>query len=65
MNNSRSDMNKSTAETAAWLPLDIPSNPIRRSPRRTRAFRPCGRERAAWWFDQMRRIVETGADFRV
>jgi hypothetical protein len=45
--------------------LDIPSNPIRRSPRRNRSFRPCGRERAAWWFDQMRRIVETGADFRV
>jgi hypothetical protein len=65
MNSSRSDMNKSTAATAAWLPLDIPSNPIRRSQRRNRSFRPCGRERAAWWFDQMRRIVETGADFRV
>jgi hypothetical protein len=50
--------------TTAWLPLDMPMPPQRRAPRRVRNFRPCGRERAAWWFDQMRRIVETGADFR-
>ena len=64
MNSSRNDRNQSHNATATWLPLDMPSNSVRRSPRRVRAFRPCGRERAAWWFDQMRRIVETGADFR-
>ena len=63
MNSPRSALNKTHTTTTAWLPLEIPAIPLRRAPRRVRSFRPCGRERAAWWFDQMRRIVETGADF--
>lgn len=65
MNSPRTNLHKNSAATAtAWLPLEIPAMPARRIPRRTRPFRPCGRERAAWWFDQMRRIVDSGADFR-
>jgi hypothetical protein len=63
MNSPHSALNKTNATMTAWLPLEIPSIPVRRTPRRSRNVRPCGRERAAWWFDQMRRIVETGADF--
>ena len=64
MNSPRSALNKTNATTTtAWLPLETPVMPVRRAPRRVRSFRPCGRERADWWFDQMRRIVETGADF--
>ncbi len=32
-----------------------------RSPRRP--TRPCSRERAAWWFQQMRRAIEEGTRF--
>ena len=64
MNRAHSDLQKTTATTTAWLPLDLPAAANRRTNRRQRALRPCGRERAAWWFDQMRRIVDTGADFR-
>ena len=64
MNSPRSALNKTNATTTtAWLPLETSVMPLRRAPRRVRNFRPCGRERADWWFDQMRRIVETGADF--
>ncbi len=30
----------------------------------TRPARPCSRERADWWFRQMRRVVEEGIDYR-
>ena len=63
MNSPHNALTKTNATMNAWLPLEIPSTPVRRAPRRVRNFRPCGRERAAWWFDQMRRIVDTGADF--
>jgi hypothetical protein len=63
MNSPHNALTKTNATMTAWLPLEIPSTPVRRAPRRVRNFRPCGRERAAWWFDQMRRIVDTGADF--
>jgi hypothetical protein len=32
---------------------------------RSRPARACGRDRADWWFDQMRRVVEEGRDFPV
>ena len=34
----------------------------RRGPRRVR---PCSRERAAWWFAQMRRVVDEGREVEV
>jgi hypothetical protein len=64
MNRSRTDLHKTHATTTGWLPLDLPAAPARRVHRRPRTFRPCGRERAAWWFDQMRQIVDSGGDFR-
>ncbi len=32
-------------------------------PRRKRVVRPCSRERAAWWFDLMRRVVDEELEF--
>ena len=49
----------------AQLDFTLPTPPTTSSRRTSRRQRPCSNERAAWWFDQMRRIVETGADFRV
>jgi len=63
---------KNTRRTSATKPqLDLtlpvpepapaaPSAP-QRSPRRP--TRPCSRERAAWWFQQMRRAIEEGTRF--
>ena len=47
------------------LPMELPAQAPRRGRRRVRAVRPCGRDRADWWFDQMRRIVDEGRDFPV
>lgn len=41
------------------LGLTVAVPPGVRPPRR-----PCPPERAAWWFDQMRWVVEQGVDFR-
>ena len=41
---------------ADQLDLTLSSGPaVRRAPRRQR---PCSRERARWWFAQMRRVVD-------
>lgn len=37
----------------------------RRGQNRQRRPRPCGRARAAWWFDEMRRVVDQGRDYPV
>lgn len=42
------------------------ANPAPRTRNRsTVARRACSRERAAWWFDQMRRVVEDGRTVEV
>lgn len=41
------------------LDFDLPELP----PRRQRIARTCSQERAAWWFDLMRRVVDEGIDF--
>ena len=47
----------------AQLDFTLPASaPIRRTFRRQR---PCSKERAAWWFAQMRRVVEEGRDVEV
>ena len=51
--------------TVDLLPVEPPDNPERRPMRRARPARACGRDRAAWWFDQMRRVVDEGRDFPV
>lgn len=43
------------------LPVPEPTATPQRSPRRP--TRPCSRERAAWWFQQMRRAIEEGTRF--
>jgi hypothetical protein len=43
------------------LPAPAPAS-ARRSARRQR---PCSQERAAWWFAQMRRVVEEGREVEV
>ena len=48
----------------AQLDFTLPFLPA--SGRRTsRRQRPCSSERAAWWFDQMRRVVDEGRDVEV
>ncbi len=42
------------------LPSALPS-PVHPARRRV-VQRPCSRERAAWWFEQMRRAVDQGRD---
>jgi hypothetical protein len=45
---------------ADQLDLTLVSEPsVRRAPRRQR---PCSRERARWWFAQMRRVVDEVCD---
>lgn len=45
---------------ADQLDLTLVSEPsVRRAPRRPR---PCSRERARWWFAQMRRVVDEVCD---
>jgi|GEM_PF-2094835 hypothetical protein len=45
---------------ADQLDLTLLSEPaVRRAPRRQR---PCSRERARWWFAQMRRVVDEVCD---
>jgi hypothetical protein len=51
--------------TTGLLPMELPSSGARRGQRRIREVKPCGRARADWWFDQMRRVVEEGRDFPV
>jgi hypothetical protein len=40
------------------LTLPVQPAPAPRQPR------PCNRERADWWFRQMRRVVDQGLDYR-
>ena len=48
------------ATGSTQLDLSLPT-----AGRRTaRRQRPCSRERAAWWFAQMRRVVEEGREVR-
>ncbi len=52
-----------TGERAAkrqQLQLTMPVPP----PPAPRHSRPCNRQRADWWFRQMRRVVEEGLDYR-
>ncbi len=44
--------------------LAFPLPECARPARIKRAMRPCSRARASWWFDQMRRVVDEGLDFR-
>ncbi len=47
----------------AQLDFTLPApTPVRRTSRRQR---PCSNERAAWWFAQMRRVVDEGRDVEV
>lgn len=48
------------AEQQLALILPLPTTAIRRK----RLVRPCTRARARWWFDEMRRVVDQGLDFR-
>ncbi|MSU31730.1 MAG: hypothetical protein EXS25_03525 [Pedosphaera sp.] len=57
--------NETEAELSGLLPLDLPRASVRLNLRRNRQVRPCERERAAWWFEQMRRVVAEGRDFPV
>lgn len=57
--------NETAPELNGLLPLDLPHASERPNLRRNRQTRPCGRERAAWWFAQMRRVVAEGRDFPV
>lgn len=45
------------------LDLAMPAPPP--AVRRRQMVRPCSRERAAWWFDQMRRAVDGGREIPV
>ena len=44
------------------LAFPLPEMPLVARPKRP--IRPCTRARASWWFDQMRRVVDEGLDFR-
>lgn len=46
---------------SAQLDFPLPAT----SRRAARRQRPCSRERAAWWFAQMRRVVEEGREAQV
>lgn len=52
------ELNEAEQQLALVLPLPATSM------RPKRAARPCTRARARWWFDEMRRIVDEGLDFR-
>lgn len=45
----------------SWSPPNVERSPVRRPVRSAGA--PCPRERAQWWFAQMRRVVASGEDF--
>lgn len=47
------------------LPVTDPAPAAPSTPQRStrRPTRPCSRERAAWWFQQMRRAIEDGTRF--
>jgi hypothetical protein len=45
------------------LDLAMPTPPP--AVRRRLVVRPCSRERAAWWFEQMRRAVDEGREIPV
>ena len=45
------------------LDLAMPAPPP--AVRRRQVVRPCSRERAAWWFEQMRRAVDEGREIPV
>jgi DNA-directed RNA polymerase subunit M/transcription elongation factor TFIIS len=47
------------------LTLPVPDPAAPSTPQRStrRPTRPCSRERAAWWFQQMRRAIEEGTRF--
>ena len=47
----------------AQLDLTLPTLPTPR--RAARRQRPCSRERAQWWFAQMRRVVDEGREVKV
>ncbi|HTH46172.1 MAG TPA: hypothetical protein VMB21_01545 [Candidatus Limnocylindria bacterium] len=52
----------------AQLDFTLPASPTATTPtsrRTSRRQRPCSNERAAWWFDQMRRVVDEGRDVEV
>ncbi|MEY3275859.1 MAG: hypothetical protein RL153_1125 [Verrucomicrobiota bacterium] len=49
-------MNTTAASTRQQLGLDLGRAPRPARPQRP-ARRPCSRERALWWFQQMRRAV--------
>lgn len=52
-------MRRRAKPTAEQLPLALPRS---RATQR-RSAKPCSRERANWWFAQMRRVVEQELDF--
>lgn len=51
------------AECGSQLDFAIPTPPTQA--RRRVLVRPCSRERAAWWFAQMRRAVDEGCNVSV
>lgn len=54
-------MKKEMSEAGQQLALVLPLPQM--TARNRRPIRPCSRARAQWWFDQMRRVVDEGADF--
>jgi DNA-directed RNA polymerase subunit M/transcription elongation factor TFIIS len=62
-NTRRASATKPQLDLTLPVPESTPAAPStpQRSPRRP--TRPCSRERAAWWFQQMRRAIEEGTRF--
>lgn len=58
-------MKRVLRETADQMPLGLPVPVVVSRPARpVRRLRACSPARARWWFDEMRRIVDAGLDFR-
>ena len=54
-----------TTATKPQLDLTLPVTEVTATPQRSprRPARACSRERANWWFQQMRRAIEEGTRF--
>ena len=57
-------MKNAVSASSGEQQLAFPLPEVPRAIRAKRAVRPCTRARASWWFDQMRRVVDEGLDYR-